>query len=33
VKDPSFKDAADYERCLKEADVKIAALKKDLNLD
>jgi phosphoglucomutase len=33
VKDPSFKDAADYARCLKDADVKIAALKKDLNLD
>jgi len=33
VKDPSFKGAADYERCLKDADVKIAALKKSLNLD
>ena len=33
VKDPSFKGAADYERCLKDADVKIAALKKSLNLE
>ena len=33
VKDPSYKDAADYTRCLKDADAKIAALKKDLNLD
>ena len=32
VKDPSYKDAADYERCLKAADEKIEALKKSLNL-
>jgi phosphoglucomutase len=32
VKDASYKDAADYERCLKAADAKIEALKKDLNL-
>ena len=32
VKDPSFKDAADYERCLKNAETKIEALKKSLNL-
>ena len=33
VKDPTYKEAADYARCLKNADTKIAALKKDLNLD
>ncbi len=33
VKDPSYKGPADYARCLKDADVKIAALKKDLNLE
>ena len=33
VKDPTYKEAADYARCLKDADTKIAALKKDLNLD
>ena len=32
VKDPSFKDAADYEACSKKAEAKIEALKKDLNL-
>ena len=32
VKDPSFKDAADYERCIKAAEEKIEALKKSLNL-
>ena len=32
VKDPSFKDAADYERCIKTAETKIEALKKSLNL-
>ena len=32
VKDPSYKDAADYERCLKDAEKKIEALKKSLNL-
>jgi phosphoglucomutase len=32
VKDPSYKDAADYERCMKSADAKIEALKKSLNL-
>ena len=32
VKDPSFKDAADYERCIKAAETKIEALKKSLNL-
>ena len=32
VKDPSFKDAADYERCIKDAETKIEALKKSLNL-
>ena len=32
VKDPSFKGAADYERCLKDAEKKIEALKKSLNL-
>ena len=32
VKDASYKDPADYERCLKAADAKIEALKKDLNL-
>ena len=32
VKDPSFKGAADYERCTKDADKKIEALKKSLNL-
>ncbi|MBQ7514383.1 MAG: phospho-sugar mutase, partial [Prevotella sp.] len=32
VKDPSYKGAADYERCLKDAEKKIEALKKDLNL-
>ena len=33
VKDPTYKEASDYARCLKDADTKIAALKKDLNLD
>ena len=33
VKDASFKNAADYERCMQNAEVKIAALKKTLNLD
>ena len=32
VKDASFKDAADYERCIKAAEAKIEALKKDLKL-
>jgi phosphoglucomutase len=32
VKDASFKGAADYERCSKDAEAKIEALKKDLNL-
>ena len=32
VKDPSFKGAADYERCLKAADEKIEAIKKSLKL-
>ena len=32
VKDPSYKEAADYERCLKDAEKKIEALKKSLNL-
>ena len=32
VKDPSYKEAADYERCLKNAEAKIEALKKSLNL-
>jgi len=32
VKDPSFKDATDYERCIKKAEEKIEALKKSLNL-
>ena len=32
IKDPSFKEAADYERCIKAAEAKIEALKKDLNL-
>ena len=32
VKDPSFKGAADYERCTKAAEAKIEALKKSLNL-
>jgi phosphoglucomutase len=32
VKDPSFKDAADYERCTKAAEEKIELLKKNLNL-
>ena len=32
VKNPSFKGAADYERCLKEAETKIEAIKKSLNL-
>ena len=32
VKDASFKDAADYERCTKAAEEKIEALKKSLNL-
>ena len=32
VKDPSFKDAADYERCIKAAETKIEAIKKSLNL-
>ena len=27
VKDPNYKEPADYERCLKEADAKIAAIK------
>ena len=33
VKDASFKGAADYERCTQNAEVKIAALKKTLNLE
>ena len=33
VKDPNYKEPADYERCLKEADAKIAAIKKSLNLE
>jgi phosphoglucomutase len=32
IKDASFKEAADYERCLKTAESKIEALKKSLNL-
>ena len=32
VKDPSFKDASDYEACTKKAEAKIEALKKDLKL-
>jgi phosphoglucomutase len=32
VKDPSFKGAADYERCMKDAEAKIEAIKKSLNL-
>jgi phosphoglucomutase len=32
VKNPSFKGAADYERCIKEAETKIEAIKKSLNL-
>jgi phosphoglucomutase len=32
VKDPSFKGAADYERCTKAAEAKIEAIKKSLNL-
>ena len=32
VKDPSFKGAADYERCVKAADAKVEAIKKGLNL-
>ena len=32
VKDPGFKDAADYEACLKKAEAKIEAIKKSLNL-
>ena len=32
VKDPSFKGAADYERCTKAAEEKIEAIKKSLNL-
>ena len=32
VKDPSFKGAADYERCVKAAEEKIELLKKNLNL-
>ena len=32
VKDPSFKGAADYERCTKAAEQKIEAIKKSLNL-
>ena len=32
VKDPSYKEAGDYERCLKDAEKKIEALKKSLNL-
>ena len=32
VKDPSYKEAGDYERCLKDAEKKIDALKKSLNL-
>ena len=32
VKDPSFKGAADYERCMAAAGEKIEALKKSLNL-
>ena len=33
VKDPSFKCAGCYERCMKGAEEKIAAIKKSLNLD
>ena len=33
VKDPSFKCAGCYERCMKASDEKIAAIKKSLNLD
>ncbi len=33
VKDPSFAGAADYERCMKAAEAKVAAIKKSLNLD
>jgi phosphoglucomutase len=33
VKDPSFKCAGCYDRCMKAADEKIAAIKKSLNLD
>jgi phosphoglucomutase len=32
VKDPSFKGAADYERCMQDAEKKIEAIKKSLNL-
>ena len=32
VKDPSFKGAADYERCVKAAEEKIEAIKKSLKL-
>jgi len=32
VKDPSYKEAADYERCLKAAEAKIEGIKKSLNL-
>ena len=32
VKDASFKGAADYERCTKDAETKIEAIKKSLNL-
>jgi phosphoglucomutase len=32
VKDASFKDAADYERCIKAAEDKIEAIKKSLSL-
>ena len=32
VKDASFKGADDYERCLKDAEQKIEAIKKSLNL-
>ena len=33
VKDPSFECAGCYERCMKAAEEKIAAIKKSLNLD
>ena len=32
VKDPSFADPADYERCMKDAEVKVEAIKKSLRL-
>jgi phosphoglucomutase len=33
VKDPTFKCAGCYERCMKDAEAKIEAIKKSLNLD